>query len=530
MALSTRLMMRQGQALVMTPQLLQAIKLLQLSNLELSAFVEDELERNPLLERADDLPDSLEATPAHSEAENDFSSGGESGDEPDFSDRDEGDWAREEFVTSTGDLEASLGTEVENSFDIDRSTPAPPEPSDGAFSSEGLSATNWTGAPGGSGEDGEGNNLESYVAAKPSLRDHLSEQLAVAVFDPVDRLIGHAIIDSIEDSGYLGAPLAEIAERLGTTFARAEGILKIVHTFDPSGVGARDLAECLAIQLKEKDRFDPAMQTLVANLPMLAKREFPALRKLCEVDEEDFAEMIAEIRHLDPKPGRSFGGAAIQPVTPDVTVRTARDGSWHVELNAEGLPRVLVNQTYAMRISAGATNATDKSFVTNCLQNANWLTKSLEQRAKTILKVSSEIVRQQDAFFTHGVQHLRPLNLKTIADAIGMHESTVSRVTSNKYMATPRGLFELKYFFTASIPARSGGEAHSAEAVRFRIKQLIDQESAESVLSDDALVLRLKEVNVDIARRTVAKYRESLRIPSSVERRREKIAMQQRAL
>ena len=530
MALSTRLMMRQGQSLVMTPQLLQAIKLLQLSNLELSAFVEDELERNPLLERADDHPDSLEATPAHAEAESDFSAGGEAGDEPDFSDRDEGDWAREDFVTSSGDLEASLGTEVENSFDGDRSAPAPEAP-DGPFSAEGLSATTWTGAPGGSGgEEGEGNNLESYVAARLSLRDHLAEQLALAVFDPVDRLIGHSIIDSIEDSGYLGAPLIDIAERLGTPPERAEAVLKIIQTFDPSGVGARDLAECLAIQLREQDRFDPAMQALVANLPMLAKREFPALRKLCGVDEEDFAEMIAEIRHLDPKPGRSFGGAAIQPVTPDVTVRAARDGSWHVELNAEGLPRVLVNQTYAMRISAGATNATDKSFVTTCLQNANWLTKSLEQRAKTILKVASEIVRQQDAFFTSGVQHLRPLNLKTIADAIGMHESTVSRVTSNKYMATPRGLFELKYFFTASIPARTGGEAHSAEAVRFRITQLIDQESAEAVLSDDALVLRLKEANVDIARRTVAKFRESLRIPSSVERRREKLALQQRAL
>jgi RNA polymerase sigma-54 factor len=270
------------------------------------------------------------------------------------------------------------------------------------------------------------------------------------------------------------------------------------------------------------------MQALVANLQLLAKREFPTLRKLCGVDEEDLADMVAEIRRLDPKPGRSFGGGAIQPVVPDVTVRRGSDGSWLVELNAEGLPRVLVNHSYAARVVSGATNAADKTFITGCLQNANWLTKSLEQRARTILKVATEIVRQQDAFFARGVEHLRPLNLKTIADAIAMHESTVSRVTSNKYMATPRGLFELKYFFTASIPSGAGGEAHSAEAVRFRIKQLIDQESPESVLSDDAIVLRLKEANVDIARRTVAKYRESLRIPSSVERRREKLAMQQR--
>ena len=549
MAISTRLMMRQGQSLVMTPQLLQAIKLLQLSNVELSAFIEEELESNPLLERADDQPD-IEAPPMRDdtgdgdEGGSDFSGGDFSGDDysrdysasgsdysdagdaGDMPDRQDGDWAREDFATNAGDLASSLGTEVENAFDGDRSAP-PAEMADG-FGTEGLSATSWNGAPGG-GEDGEGSNLESYLAAKPSLRDHLAEQLALALSNPTDRLIGHAIIDSIEETGYLSASVEEIADRLSATVSRVERVLKVVQTFEPSGVAARDLAECLAIQLRELDRFDPAMQALVANLPLLAKREFQTLRKLCGVDDEDLADMVAEIRQLDPKPGRSFGGGAIQPVVPDVTVRAASDGSWLVELNTEGLPRILVNQTYAARVSAGASNATDKSFITGCLQNANWLTKSLEQRARTILKVSTEIVRQQDAFFSKGVEHLRPLNLKTIADAIGMHESTVSRVTSNKYMATPRGLFELKYFFTASIPARAGGEAHSAEAVRFRIKQLIDAEIPSDVLSDDAIVVKLKEANIDIARRTVAKYRESLRIPSSVERRREKLAMQQKS-
>jgi len=301
--------------------------------------------------------------------------------------------------------------------------------------------------------------------------------------------------------------------------------LAIVQTFEPTGVGARDLAECIALQLRERDRYDPAMQALVANLPLLAKRDFAQLRKICGVDEEDRADMPQEIRRLDPKPGRSFGGAAIQPVIPDVTVRRGNDGSWLVELNAEGLPRVLVNQTYAARVSRPGLAATEKTYIAECLQSANWLTRSLEQRARTILKVASEIVKQQDAFFARGVEHLRPLNLKMVADAIGMHESTVSRVTSNKYLSSPRGLFEFKYFFTASIPAQSGGDSHSAEAVRFKIKQLIDQEPPDDVLSDDAIVLRLKEANVNIARRTVAKYRESLRIPSSVERRREKAAM-----
>jgi RNA polymerase sigma-54 factor len=264
------------------------------------------------------------------------------------------------------------------------------------------------------------------------------------------------------------------------------------------------------------------MEALVANLDMVARRDMAGLRKACGVDDEDIADMIAEIKRLDPKPGRAFGSSAIQPVVPDVNVRLAPDGSWMIELNTDVLPRLLVNQTYAARISRHKGSEADRSFVSGCLQTANWLTKSLEQRARTILKVSSEIVRQQDAFFAYGVEHLRPLNLKAIAEATSMHESTVSRVTSNKYMSSPRGLFELKYFFTASIASNDGGDSHSAESVRFRIRQMIERESAGEILSDDAIVERLKGSNVDIARRTVAKYRESMRIPSSVERRRQK--------
>jgi RNA polymerase sigma-54 factor len=278
----------------------------------------------------------------------------------------------------------------------------------------------------------------------------------------------------------------------------------------------------LELQLRENNRFDPAIAALVDNLVLVAKRDYASLRRICGVDDEDLTDMIAEIRSLDPKPGRAFGGAPVQTVIPDVYVWAAPDGSWNVELNTDALPRVLINQSYHARVSRNAPSDGDKSFVADCLQTANWLTKSLEQRARTILKVSSEIVRQQDAFFARGVEHLRPLNLKTIADAIGMHESTVSRVTSNKYMTSPRGLFELKYFFTASIAATAGGDAHSAEAVRFRIKQMIDAEAPSDVLSDDAIVIRLKSAGIVIARRTVAKYRESLRIPSSVERRRDK--------
>ncbi len=538
MALSARLVMRQGQSLVMTPQLLQAIKLLQFSNVELSAFIDEELERNPLLDRADDRPDAQIDMPGpvsesmaaefDAGASSDFAEGMMEASSGDFDEGfeggdTEGDWARDDFVVDRASLENSLGTEVENAFEIDRTEPAPAASAD-SFVADGLSATSWNGSPGGS-EEGEGNNLESYVASHLGLRDHLSEQLAIACADPGDLMIGHAIIDCVNDAGYFLDPLEELAQRLGAPMARAERVLKLVQTFDPSGVGARNLAECLSIQLRERDRFDPAMRRLVENLPLLAKRDFAELRKLCEVDDEDIKEMFAEIKRLNPKPGNAFGHEPMQTVVADVTVRAAPDGSWRVELNSESLPRLLVNQSYATVVHRGAGAAADKSFLSNCLQTANWLTKSLEQRAKTILKVSAEIVRHQDAFFARGVEYLRPLNLRTIADAIGMHESTVSRVTSNKYLSSPRGIFELKYFFTASIPAKSGAEAHSAEAVRFRIKQMIESEPPSGVLSDDAIVEKLKHANVVIARRTVAKYRESLRIASSVERRREKAAL-----
>jgi RNA polymerase sigma-54 factor len=518
MALSAKMLLRQGQSLVMTPQLLQAIKLLQYSSVELAAFVEEELERNPLLERVEEALDpkatGIDALAEAGEAAAQMSS------EPG-----EGDWSGSELAVSSEGLEQSLGTEVENAFDGERDLN--PAAEQNKLEALGLSDTAWSGA-GGSGEgSGEAANIEAYIAEQATLADHLGAQLSVATAAPVARMIGTAIIDSIDEAGYLRESAEEIAERLGAEPEQVEKVIAMVQTFEPTGVGARDLAECLAIQLRELDRYDPAMEAMVANLPLVARRDFAALRKICGVDDEDLAEMFAEIRRLDPKPGRAFGGGIVQPVAPDVIVRAARDGSWLIELNSEALPRVLVNQTYAATVSRKGVPDEDKTFLSQCLQTANWLTKSLEQRARTILKVSTEIVRRQDAFLAEGVEHLRPLNLKNIADAVGLHESTVSRVTSNKYMATPRGLFELKYFFTASIAAHGGGDAHSAEAVRFKIKQMIEAEAANAILSDDAIVERLKAQDIDIARRTVAKYRESLKIPSSVERRREKQADRQ---
>jgi RNA polymerase sigma-54 factor len=526
MALTQRLEFRQSQSLVMTPQLMQAIKLLQLSNLDLSTFVEEELERNPLLERAAEAheppvpgeqgPERAEmADSEHAGVSEDFTSGQSdlSGGAGEGFEPGQEDWLSRDLGSRT-EIEQTLDTGLDNVFSEEPAEAA-------ARSAQDAAPTAYTEWGGGASSDEE-YNLEAFVAAEVPLADHLAEQLSVAFTAQSDRMIGQYLIDLVDEAGYLPADLGQAAERLGAKPADVEAVLSVLQRFDPPGICARSLSECLAIQLRELNRYDPAMQALVEHLDLLAKRDLAALRKACGVDDEDIADMIGEIRRLDPKPGLRFGTSRLQTMVPDVYVRPGPDGGWQVELNSDTLPRVLVNQTYYAELSKTIKKDGDKSYFTDCLQNATWLVRALDQRARTILKVATEIVRQQDGFFTHGVAHLRPLNLKAVADAIQMHESTVSRVTANKYMATNRGTFELKYFFTASIASADGGEAHSAEAVRHHIKQLIDAEDTNAILSDDTIVERLRASGIDIARRTVAKYREAMRIPSSVQRRREK--------
>ncbi|WP_314953919.1 RNA polymerase factor sigma-54 [Bradyrhizobium cosmicum] len=521
MALTQRLEFRQSQSLVMTPQLMQAIKLLQLSNLDLTTFVEEELERNPLLERANDEPAAGEA-PADAGR---FNDGEESGGQGDGQGDDGFGGAGEAFEPGQEDwMNKDLGTraEIEQTLDTGLDNVFSEEPAEAAArNAQDIAPTTYTEWGGGASGD-EDYNLEAFVAAETTLGDHLAEQLSVAFTGAAQRMIGQYLIDLVDEAGYVPADLGQAAERLGASQADVEAVLAVLQKFDPPGVCARNLSECLAIQLRELDRYDPAMQALVEHLNLLAKRDIAGLRKVCGVDDEDIADMIGEIRRLNPKPGMKFGSARLQTMVPDVYVRPGPDGGWHVELNSDTLPRVLVNQTYYSELSKKIGKDGDKSYFTDALQNATWLVRALDQRARTILKVATEIVRQQDGFFTHGVAHLRPLNLKAVADAIQMHESTVSRVTANKYMATNRGTFELKYFFTASIASADGGEAHSAEAVRHHIKQLIDSEAPLAILSDDTIVERLRASGIDIARRTVAKYREAMRIPSSVQRRRDK--------
>ena len=452
MAITTRLDLRQSQSLVMTPQLQQAIKLLQMSNLELAAFVEQEIEKNPLLERHDGSEDANAATEAPAEEAGDrqaqpeagrastddageggLGSEGGAAESLDVSERDSADLANQSSLGSAN--EAPLDTDYENLWEGASSTEtAGPMP-------DNLSS--WGSGRGGSFDDPDF-NLEQTLTDSVNLRDHLVEQLNMDLTDPVDRMIGAYLVDLIDEAGYITADLGAVALQLGCDVARVEATLSRLQQLDPPGIFARDLKECLTLQLGDRDRYDPCMAKLRDRLDLLARRDMVALRKVCDVSQDDLIEMMAEIKALNPKPGLTFDRAVVQPVTPDVIMRPHPDGGWQIELNNETLPRVLVNSQYYARVNKEIKSKAERDYLSERYQSANWLVKSLHQRATTILKVASEIVRQQDAFFAYGVQYLKPLVLRDIAAAIEMHESTVSRVTTNKYMSTPRGVFELK--------------------------------------------------------------------------------------
>ncbi len=464
MSAMQRLELRQGQSLTMTPQLVQSIKLLQLSHAELAAYVAAELERNPLLQEGEVRADAPTLSLA-------------------------------DFLRAKQKAQAA-GSRI---------VPGPPPARSPAAS----------GTP--SPAHGEMRpELEETLARTASLPEHLEGQLDLATSDPHLRRIGEHLIHSLDEAGYLREDVAEIGAHLGAVPADVEAALRLIQTFEPSGVGARDLAECLGIQLKERGRLDPAMQALLQNLPLVARQDLTALQKLCGVDREDLAEMLAEIRHLEPKPGLAFTPARVDVLVPDVLVRPAPDGSLTVELNPETMPRILLNRAYYAEVAKVLRKDEDRSFLSECAQTGSWLTRSLEQRARTILKVAAEIVRQQEDFFREGIVGLRPMTLKSVAEAIDMHESTVSRVAANKAIGTERGTHPMRFFFGAA----TGEGEHAAKAVRHRIGQLIGAERPDAVLSDEAIAQKLKREGIQVARRTVAKYREALRIPSSSERRR----------
>ncbi len=501
MSLAPRLDLRQSQSLVMTPQLQQAIKLLALSNLEIETFIAEEIEKNPLLESLGGGEDERGSEREAPEPEGDS----------DFAERD-GPADAGELITGGGDAAGEAALDVDFSAETFHHDSA----SDSIGGLDGSLGMAGTG--GGAPEDGP--DLDSLGSGAPSLADHLTAQAGASV-DGADLFIAQHLIDQIDEAGYLTASLLDIANRLNVPLARVEAVLATIQTFDPTGVGARSLAECLALQAKEADRYDPCMARLIDNLDLVARGDMARLKRICDVDDEDLADMIRELRGYDPKPGCRYGGEPTLAVVPDIFV-ARRGAGWAVEINAATLPKLLVNRAYYTEVSSGPQDKASKAWLSDMLASANWLVKALDQRQRTIIKVASEIVKQQEAFFLKGVAHLRPLTLRQVAEAIEMHESTVSRVTSNKYLSCARGLFELKYFFTSAIQSADGGDAVSAEAVKNAIRTLIAAESPKAILSDDTLVDLLREKGFDIARRTVAKYREAMGIGSSVQRRRQK--------
>ena len=479
MALGPRLDLRQTQSLVMTPQLQQAIKLLALSNLEIESFVSEALESNPLLEigevSREKGEDASDSPSTEHEATPDFDGDGA---------LDIADYAR--------DPEAAPG---------DRG--------------------DWSEA-GGTGLGGEDlPDLENRSSDGESLAEHLSAQIGALAHDPREALIAGRIVHELDEAGYLHTDLRELADDLGAPLAEVERGLTLVQSLEPTGVGARNLSECLALQAKEADRYDPCMARLIDHLDLLAGGEIARLRRLCDVDEEDFADMLAELRSYDPKPGCAYGGTSEAAIVPDVLVTPGKAGGWEIRINEASLPRVVVNREYYIELEAGARDKASRAWLNEQLGEADWLIRALDQRQKTILKTASEIVTLQEGFFREGVSAMRPLTLREVAERIEMHESTVSRVTSNKYLSCPRGTFEMKYFFSSGVAA-ADGEGASSEAIKARIRALCDAEDVKKVLSDQKLADMLNEEGFDLARRTVAKYREAIGIGSSAQRRRQK--------
>ncbi|HEX5079012.1 MAG TPA: RNA polymerase factor sigma-54 [Geminicoccaceae bacterium] len=499
MSLSLRLDVRQSQTLVMTPQLQQAIKLLQLGNLDLATDVPGGLEQNPFLERQEES--------------------GEASSEP-LAEPPAAEPAREGALT--GALDMTPHQDV-----AEASSTAPDEGWTDPGAEQGSPWLDVTSvAPGGrsrsSDFDDDRFDLEARLSRPRTLREHLLEQLQIDLPPGPERIVGMHLIDLVDEAGYLTDDLGEVAARLGCSLAEVEAVLARLQHFDPPGVLARSVKECLALQLRDVDRLDPAMQALLDHLDLLAHADLDRLQRACGVLPEDLPEMVAEIKALNPKPGLAFAHDVVETMVPDVLVLPVAGGGWRVELNAATLPKVLVNTAYYAELYGRTVDRRAREYLAERLQSASWLVKALDQRARTLLRVAEAVVERQLGFLNHGVQQLRPMVLRDIAEATDMHESTISRATADKYVATPRGNFAFQYFFSNALPATNGEASHAAEAIRQQVKIMIEREDPERVLSDDQIVAALRATGVSIARRTVAKYRESLAIPSSVERRRSK--------
>lgn len=493
MSLAPRLDLRQSQTLTMTPRLQQAIRLLQMSSLELEAAVSEELEKNPFLEREGGENE------ADASEQNEFS---------EFEGREElsslfDSAGQEDAPPDTNDLPTE-DSFYEQANDFSEEIDYSPD----------FSMDPWSGSGARGDTDGKVSAVDLCASKPASFYEALTRQINMAFHNPRERALAVSLLEKLDGNGYLPAEACT---------PEVEKILPVLQGLSPTGIFARSLSECLALQLKELDRCDPAMAVMLDNLELIAQREYKKLSKLCGVDEEDIADMIAEIRRLNPKPASVLTQDVPSVLIPDVLLKRDKFGRFVVELNQAALPRVLINRTYVAEISAaGKGDKAANKFVNEHLSSANFLIKALNQRAETILKVAGEIVERQKDFFTQGEKALKPMVLRDIAEAVGMHESSISRVTTGKYIACSQGIFELKYFFSQGLESRFGDDLISAQAIKRRIRELIEAEEKDNILSDEALVYMLKRENIDIARRTVAKYREALGIPTSAQRKRDK--------
>lgn len=482
------LQLKAQQQLVMTPQLQQAIKLLQMTNLELEAYLETQIEINPLLEKVDDKPRELSV----------------------------------EDITGSDSNDGTTEDQFDGQWESQTGSDSPPDAPGGVGAGSDFDAgTARIGAGGGTSFDDPDFSFDHHLTDTKTLRDHLMDQLQQSMADETDRRIGALLIDMVDEAGYLRVDLKDLGNRLGVTPERLDPVLQTLRGFDPTGIFAHDLVDCLRLQLMDQKKFDAPFEKLLAHLDLIASHDHKKLATLCSVNETYLRDMIAELKTLNPKPAAGFASLIVQTAVPDVLMKTlpkTSGGGWRIELNTDTLPRVLVNQTYYNDVCTHAKTTQDKAYLSAQLNDAHWIVKALDQRAQTILKVASDIVERQNAFFLYGIEYLVPMTLKDVADTIGMHESTVSRVTTGKFMGTPRGIFELKFFFTNGLTS-ADGTSHSAESVKMKIKNLIDTEQPDAILSDDAIAELLNKDGINIARRTVAKYREGMDIPISSIRR-----------
>ena len=481
-----RLDLRLSQKLVMTPQLQQAIKLLQLSRLELQEALTQQLEENPMLEEASSELDEASDAELGPTEDNGASSKAEESDAPE-----EGVGPdRDELLTSWDDY-----------FDDDRK---------------------WGDIEAPRSARDEGPSLDQTTVKSASLEEHLLWQLVLSPLDSTDQEMGRAIIGNLDEDGYLRVPLEDLAAAQGTSLAQAAHVLSVIQGFDPLGVAARDLKECLLSQVEQLGLSGSLVEAIIRHhLPDLERKRYPAIAKALGASLEAVAHATRVIEGLEPKPGRPFFPSEAQPIIPDVYV-VRSEGEWVVMLNDDGIPRFRIS-SYYRRFLTGKRDPSDttRAFLDEKFRSAQWLIRSIEQRNKTIARVVESIVKFQEPFFEHGVQYLRPMILRDVAEDVSMHESTISRVTSNKYVHCPQGIFELKFFFNASIPRSQEGLVElSSVAVREMIRKMVEQEDSGRPLKDQEIVARLRSQNVVLARRTVAKYRMELNIPSASRRKR----------